>query len=39
MSPTETLLLFEYIMNGMLGGIITPRPPATATSAAQKLSS
>ena len=38
-APTGAPLLLQYMTNGMLGGMITPRPPATATRAAQNVRS
>ena len=35
-SPTEAPVAEPYMIIGILGGIITPNPPATATMAAAK---
>ena len=45
MTPAKNRLLTEapdaipYMINGILGGMITPRPPATATIAVEKVRS
>ena len=36
MSPTDSWVKRAYIMKGMEGGMMTPRPPAVATMAAEK---
>ena len=36
-SLTDAPDALPYIMNGILGGIMTPKPPATATTAVEKV--
>ena len=38
-SLTEAPEAMPYMINGMLGGLMTPRPPATATMEEQKTRS